>query len=238
MKKFSVIAKSVVIAMSMIGITYADNTWTGFYVGPNAGFAFNNAQLNAQHLAFSSATQSYSTSANFLSFFPGIQLGYMYQFANTLVVGGEANATFNTNQEEVLKCTCIFNPDVSDRFIFKNQMQMAIKGRVGRVYNWRENIFLPYFTGGASFANVGLRYNNEGGDYYSTSTMQAGWLVGAGIEWAFKQHWSVRAEYNYIGYGNNLYLNIPSVYGLIDPNGHARVDLSVSNVVVAINYWI
>lgn len=90
---------------------------------------------------------------------------------------------------------------------------------------------------GASFANAGLTYKNEGSDYYSQNTTQAGWLIGAGIEWSFRQNWSLRTEYSYVNYGNAIHLKIPSIYGLLDPNGNARVNLNANNLLVAINYW-
>ena len=63
-------------------------------------------------------------------------------------------------------------------------------------------------------------------------------LIGAGIEWAFKKNWSLRAEYDYVNYGNTIQLNIPVVYDLVDPNGQAKLDLSSNNLVIAISYWI
>ena len=233
--------------MSMIGIAYADNhssyhsllnSWTGSYLGIDAGFVFNDVQLTSQQLGFTNPSGSCNTSSDFSSFSPGIQLGYMYQFPNYLVSGIEANVTVNTNQKDTLSCTCPFNSSVSDRFSFRNQMQSSIKARAGRALNWNKNILLPYLTAGVSFANLGLTYKNEGGDYYSEDTTHAGWLIGGGIEWAFKQHWSLRVEYYYVDYGNAINLNIPSVYSLEDPNGHASVDLSSNNVVLSINYWI
>ncbi len=239
MKKSSIMAKGVMIAMSMIGITHADNNnWTGFYVGADAGFVFNDAQLTSQQLGFTSPSETCDMSSNFSTFSPGIQLGYIYQFPNSFVSGIEANAAFNANQKHEFNCNSEFNPDVHDRLTFRNQMQTSVKGRVGRALDWNKSILLPYLTAGASFANVGLTYQNEGGDYYSTNTTQSGWLIGAGIEWAFIQHWSLRAEYYYVDYGNAINLKIPSVYGLEDPNGNGHIDLSSNNVVVALNYWI
>jgi len=238
MNKFSIIAKGVVIAIGMVGIVYADNSWTGFYAGVNAGLAFNHARLTSQQLGFTNPGENCNTSSDVSTFFPGMQFGFMHQSPNDLVSGIEANIAVNTNQKNTLKCNCPENPDVSDRFSFRNQMQNSVKGRVGRAMNWNNNILLPYLTAGASFANVGLTYKNEGGDYYSDKATQAGWLIGAGIEWAFRQNWSLRAEYYYADYGNTIKLNIPSVYGLVDTNGHAHVDLSSNNVIVAINYWI
>lgn len=82
-----------------------------------------------------------------------------------------------------------------------------------------------------------MTYKNEGGDYYSHNSIQVGWLIGAGIDWAFMQHWSLGAEYDYVDYGNTN-LKIPSVYGLRDPNGHARADLHSNNIFLSVNYWI
>ena len=225
------------ITIGMVGIAHADN-WTGYYAGGEMGFVFNNVQLKSQQLGFTNPSGNCNTSSDYSTFFPGIQLGYMYPLPYYFVSGIEGNVAFNTNQKNTLNCTCPFNPGVSDSFSFRNQMQGSIRGRVGRNMYWNQNSFLPYLTVGASFANVGLSYSNEGGDYYSKNTTQAGWLLGAGIEWAFWQNWSLRAEYFYADYGNTIKLKIPSVYGLVDPNGKARVDLSSNNIAVAINYWI
>lgn len=236
MNKFSIMAKSVTIAMSMVGIAYADHSWTGFYAGANAGVIFNNTQLRSQQLGFTNPSEDCNSSSNFSTFSPGIQLGYLYQSARRLILGVEASASFNTHQKETLSCRCPDNLDVSDRFTFRNQMQNAVKGRLGLALNWNENMFLPYVTTGGSFANIALKYQNEGGDYYSDQHTKAGWLIGAGLEWVLSQSWSLRAEYAYVNYGNVIKLKIPTVYGLEDPDGKAQVDLNTNNVVISINY--
>ncbi len=247
MKKLSIIAKSILIAMSVVGAANADenlsqysmlNTWTGFYVGANAGFIFNSVQLKSQQLGFRSQSGKCNTSSDYFSFSPGIQLGYTYQFPTYFVTGIEANVNFNTHQNDSLDCNCPFNAEVTDHFSFRNRLQSSIKGRVGQVVNWNQTSLLPYVTAGASFANVGITYNNEGGDHYSQNTNQAGWLVGAGIELALMEKWSLRAEYNYVNYGNAVNLPIWSVYGLVDPNGKGHAKLSSNNIILAMNYWI
>ncbi len=240
MKKCWLVAKCVVIAiMGMVGIAHADsNNWTGFYAGVNAGVVFNNAQLTSQQLGFISPSGTCNMSSDFSTFSPGIQLGYTYQFTHSFVAGIEANTTFNTNQKHTSSCKSEFNPDVNDSFTFRNQTQTSIKGRVARALNWNKSIFLPYLTAGASFANLGLTYQNEGGDHYSNTTTAAGWLIGGGVEWAFMQHWSLRAEYNFVDYGDAINLNIPTVYDLFDANGEGQINLKSNTVFVAINYWI
>lgn len=225
------------MGVSILGTAYADNPWTGFYAGIDAGVIFNNVQLKSQQLGFTNPSDTCNTSSDILTFSPGLQLGYMYQFSNDLVSGIEVNTTFNTHQDNTLSCNSNINSDVYDRFTFKNQMQTSMKGRVGRAFDYNANVLLPYLTTGASFANVGLTYQNEGGDYYSKHTTRVGWLIGAGIEWAFKKHWSVRTEYSYVDYGNTIKLNIPAVYGLFDSNGNGRAKLSSNDVAISINYW-
>lgn len=239
MKKLLRTAKCVMLAMGMVGIAHAGSSnWTGFYAGANAGFGFNDAHLTSQHLGFTLPSETCDMSLDFSTFFPGLQVGYLHQFANTLVSGLEANATFNSHQQHTSSCNSEFNPNVYDGFTFRNQMQTSLKGRLGLALDWNKNTFLPYLIVGASFANLGLTYKNEGGDYYSTTSTQPGWLIGAGLEWAFMQHWSVRAEYYYTDYGNAIRLNIPTVYRLLDTNGKGQVNLRSNNFAVAVNYWI
>lgn len=236
MKKFLIMV--VMIATGMVGIAHADNyNWTGLYAGVNAGFAFNHVQVTAQQLGFTAPSATCKTSSDFSTFFPGVQVGYMYALPNAFVSGIEADVAVNTNQKVTFSCTSTFNPAVYDRFTFRNQMQTSIKGRVGRVQQWHNNTLLPYVTGGVSFADVGLTYRNEGGNYYSNNATQFGWVIGVGIEWIFRQHWSVRAEDYYLDY-RNMNLSIPVVYGLLDPAGNARFNLSSNNFVVAVSYWV
>lgn len=236
MNKFSIMIKGVTLAMSLIGIAHAE--WTGLYAGADAGFALNKAKLKSQQLGFTNQRGKCNINSNSFTFIPGAQLGYLYQFANNLVSGIEANVTYNTNQKDKLSCRCPFYRHVSDDFSLRDQMQSAIKARMGTALNWNGNIYLPYLTAGASFANVALTYKNEGGDYYSKKATKSGLLIGAGIEWYLWQHWSLRTEYDYVDYGKAIHLKIPSVYDLRDPNGKARIGLSSGNIVVAINYWI
>lgn len=247
MNKRSITAMRILAAISLIGVVYADNAasqdsslsrWTGFYTGMNAGFVFNHVQLRSQQLGFTNLSERCNTSADFSTFFPGIQWGYVHQFANDFVSGIETNLTVNTRQKDSLSCPCSINPEVSDRFSFKNQGQFSIKGRGGLSLNSDKGSLLPYLTTGVSFTHAELAYANEGGDFYSQHTTRAGWLLGAGLEWAFRKNWSLRAEYVHMDYGNVIKLKLPSVYGLVDTNGNARVNLTNNTISLAVNYWI
>lgn len=238
MKNRFVMIKSVALAMSMIVVAHAENKWTGFYAGVQAGHNDNNLILKSQHLGFTKSNDNYNTSADFLVFNTGAQVGYMRQFSEYLVSGVEATLSINGEQTDTFNLSSNINPDVFDQFTFRNQMQTSVRGRMGRIIDWNKNNYLPYVIAGVSAANLGLTYKNEGGDYYSTTTTQLGWLIGAGLEWKYLQHWSLRAEYSYINYGNAVNLRISKVYNLQDPNGNAHIDLCSSNIAVLLNYWL
>jgi len=84
-----------------------------------------------------------------------------------------------------------------------------------------------YGTGGAAFADVktSLGMNckagcGDSGNAITTSpessSHRAGWVVGAGIERMFGQHWIVRAEYLHVGLGtvsNTLFLPATNCFG-------------------------
>jgi opacity protein-like surface antigen len=60
--------------------------------------------------------------------------------------------------------------------------------------------------GGAAFTRDRLDANNGlPGALAGSATGsfdRTGWLAGVGVEWAFLQKWSVKAEYNYMGFGS------------------------------------
>lgn len=166
----------MMLAIGIVGVAHADhsfsysnllNNWTGWYAGMNAGVAFNTAQLRSQQLGFTSLDEACHTTSKFFTVLPGGQIGYMHQFPNELVSGIEANFTFNIPQKNTFTCLCEDNPTVSDGFAFRNRWQSSIKARMGRALNWGKNSVFPYLTAGASFADLGLTYKNEGRDDYS-----------------------------------------------------------------------
>ena len=91
----------------------------------------------------------------------------------------------------------------------------TIRGRIGVTFNQ----ILFYATGGLAIANVdiskrfawdfadgcpvvgGLNECHVGG----VSDTRTGWTAGGGIEWAFNNHWSVKAEYLYADFGDVSY---------------------------------
>jgi outer membrane immunogenic protein len=233
MMKTTVVVMSVAL-LSGIAHARSEKEWTGLYGGLNIGGIFNAAYINSHNLGFTRQNGTCNTNTYFASFFPGIQLGYARQLNNKVVLSIEGDLTDNFNNQGKAACSCETNPNVSDKFIVKNQQQGSVRGRIGYELN---NHLLPFFMVGGSLANLGVSYRDEGGDSYATNKLAPGWLIGAGLEWHFAHDWSVRAEYFYADYNNALSMGIPRTYGLSDPNGNARVNLDANNIRAVINYW-
>jgi outer membrane immunogenic protein len=89
------------------------------------------------------------------------------------------------------------------------------RGRIGYA-GW--NNFMPYITGGAAFAKL----EADAGAANASDT-RVGWTVGAGVEYALYNAWSVKLEYLYADLGT---------YDI----GGGNVDFTTNIVRAGINY--
>jgi len=75
---------------------------------------------------------------------------------------------------------------------------------------------------------------------------QVGWTVGTGVEWAIWNNWSIKAEYDYLDFGNKTVaingalapglINFPVSLG-IENNQHINQFKAGLNWYIAPNYW-
>lgn len=161
-------------------------SWTGFYVGAHAGAAFGNAKISADN-------GSYRQNFNSTGFIGGLHAGYNYQFENNLVIGLEGDLDYSS----LSKTRHSVAGAVPYSVRFKSDWQGSIRGRVGYAFDR----FLPYLTAGVAFANQKYNVNAPGLGAYSASTTRAGWTVGAGLEYALNDNWSIRGEVRYTDFG-------------------------------------
>ena len=82
----------------------------------------------------------------------------------------------------------------------------TVAGRIGLV-NDRWLLFAK-LGGGWVNSNAAL---NLPGTVWNGSSTRSGWLAGAGIEYGFKSHWTVKLEYDYVGLSNWTTPTLPSV---------------------------
>ncbi len=158
--------------------------WTGIYLGLNGGFTFGASNWTDSVTA--SSTGNFGTSG----FVIGGTVGANYQ-VGSVVFGIEADGDwadasgFGTFTASALCAGGCFTT---------SSWLSTVRGRAGYAFDR----FLVYGTGGAAFGNVRANFSNDP----VTSSIEAGWTVGAGVEVAFARNWSAKAEYLFVNFAD------------------------------------
>ena len=201
-------------------------TWTGFYVGLNAGAGFHRGSSNAPDYVFDAPAGSVAPGLiaginadlalagrrgnDDTGFTGGAQIGYNWQFG-AMVLGIEADINYldkgrNDRGYTILgiggtglDLTVNGNRGGSDWF-------GTLRGRVGYAFDRT----MIYATGGLAYSDAG---NNRGAAFVTDpglggatvatytsrgSSSDWGWALGAGVEHAFTNNWSAKLEYLYV----------------------------------------
>lgn len=179
-------------------------TWTGFYIGGHVGYG---EMTDRGDIRNEVSNQSIRVNRRDDTIAGGGQIGYNLQIGNgPMVVGIEGDVTagdFKAKGPETLTVsqTQIFAMNRDDVDLIA-----TVKGRIGYAIDRT----LLYATGG-----LAIRDGETTRTQYATSTFDVpfssrptyvdkvhdtplGYAVGAGIQYAFADHWSVKAEYNYL----------------------------------------
>lgn len=159
--------------------------WTGFYLGGHLGYGWG--RTGWTYVAETVAS-------NPKGIFGGLQGGYNWQ-VNNFVIGVEqdlsaaafsdrdicgANATWTcTSRTNWLGSTRLRGGLAADRALF-------------------------YVTGGLGYGDTRVTTVTAGGPI-SSSRFRVGYAVGAGVEYAFAQNWTAKAEYLYFDLGRASY---------------------------------
>ncbi len=155
--------------------------WTGFYVGLNGGGAFGSSSWSAVPVG------SFNVSGGLI----GGTIGYNWQYG-AWVFGLEGdvdwtNISGTTNLGGIGGCLVLTCQT-------RNDWLATARGRVGYAFDrW-----LPYVTGGLAVGNI--QAGSPG--FTGVDTANAGWTVGAGVEFAIAGNWTAKAEYLYVDLGN------------------------------------
>jgi outer membrane immunogenic protein len=182
-------------------------TWTGFYVGINGFYGAGDV-----HGPNSGVFGSPSGGMG------GVTAGYNYQFGQ-LVTGIESDFDFgDVSDNKSLAGGDFSKYHVSDF--------ATVRGRVGVALDRA----LLYVTGGYAGGEIRGTVVDAGiPAAFSNSSWQSGYAVGAGIEYAFTNNVSAKAEYLYSQLGEKT-------YGAADPTLLNRSGLDISMVRAGINY--
>lgn len=181
-------------------------TWTGFYVGVNAGAAFSTNDVSVSGTAANTIANvaALRRPAGFSSdktgFIGGAQVGYNYQIGS-FVLGAEADLMYTD-----LKKNTSFVGTSGASSTFRQELGYlgTVRARAGYAFDR----FLVYGTAGLAYGEVKNSANFFSGtvpgqlDYTGArSDTQVGYTVGGGLEYAFTNNLSAKAEYLYYDLG-------------------------------------
>src|SRR3954453_2436010 len=179
-------------------------TWTGFYVGVNAGGAFRGSSNDGFNALFFGGAAPFpvgntNSSARFIG---GIQGGYNWQINNfVLGIEGDGQALVGSN-----------NNNNTFGFVANGSTTSflgMVRGRAGVAFDH----FLVYGTAGVAFGGSSNSWPNAiigniGGvptffTAKNSNNTRIGYAAGAGVEYAFTPNWSVKVEYLFVDLGRN-----------------------------------
>jgi outer membrane immunogenic protein len=183
-------------------------TWTGPYVGINAGYGGGGFNYPFSGTTDAAGTNPVAGRLRQDSSGPlgGGQIGYNVQGPQGLVFGLETDI----DAANIRGRSDFHSADASGTFTSggvdsKIDYLGTLRGRIGApLFNGR---FLPYVTGGFAYGGVrnsagfGCSGCSNGGGFTSDTHTQTGWTVGAGTEYALDRHLSFKVEYLYADLG-------------------------------------
>jgi outer membrane immunogenic protein len=175
--------------------------WTGLYLGGNVGGHFGNDDISTSSLAAIDTISS--TSLKPQGALAGLQVGYNWQIGNVLLgieldgnwMDGTASRTL-TNFAAPLNRGDVLATDVNPVFL------TTLRPRLGVIFDrW-----LLYVTGGVAFTTIKTTdsFTIQGRPAFTTSNSatRTGETIGGGLEYAFLDSWTFKAEYLYTSFGS------------------------------------
>jgi len=163
--------------------------WSGFYVGANFGGGWTSGSLNIP------GNNIYGGITEFIG---GVQAGYNFQ-AGHVLLGIEGDFDWASFNHPALSTPTLGS--VSHRWM------STVAGRVGLV----NDRWLVFAKLGGGWVQSDATVNVPGLPNWNGSSTNGGWLIGGGIEYGFKAHWTVKLEYDYLALSSWNSATVPVV---------------------------
>src|SRR4051794_22477590 len=160
--------------------------WSGFYIGGHTGYGRGSSSaVLSDPLAVS------TTGSVFSGVIGGVQGGYNVQMPSGLLLGVEADLTFPNyfTSNKIVSTLTGARSEVVEAFDYAG----TVRGRVG----YASGHWLVYATGGLALAGERFINTPHVGTDQKIINVRPRWAAGAGVEYAFAPHWSVKLEYLY-----------------------------------------
>jgi outer membrane immunogenic protein len=204
-------------------------SWSGFYIGGNIG-----GEWSQRHVTDTLLGVTFDTGQNNASFIGGGQAGANYQISN-IVLGVEGTFDWTASNNNTMAGVVIPNvgtvrvndrdhgiATVAARFGLAFDRLLAY-GKAGGGWVGTNNFTVTNVTTGTTITGT----NNN--------TSSGGWLVGAGLEWAFTDSLSAKVEYDFLGLGNRAF-TVPASAVFLPGDTFNMTKHDVQMATVGLNY--
>jgi outer membrane immunogenic protein len=180
------------------------SNWSGFYIGADAGYAFNGSSSGVLTNGLGLSPAPYD--ANLKGGLGGGFVGYNYQMQQ-FVIGVEADwqaaslrgtsgPSFATSAAGVVDGPYVETSKVKD--------YGSLRGRLGVAF---DRLFV-FGTAGWAWGSFSTTYSLQGVPFFTNDHRTTdGWSVGAGLEYAFTNNFLGRIEYRHTDLGKAAFLN-------------------------------
>jgi outer membrane immunogenic protein len=193
-------------------------SWTGCYVGVNAGYGWGQDDVGIP--------APLEGSPKFRGGLGGAQIGCNYQFATSWVAGIEAMYDFAS-----LKGDVIDPSNTAATTASKFSGLGSLTARIGYAFDRS----LIYVKGGLGYSRSERTISDSATFSQSTGTVSKfGYVIGGGWEYMIMPNWSAKIEYNHFNFGayNESVTQLPSG-AVFQQDDHNR---GVDVVTVGLNF--
>ena len=196
-------------------------SWNGFYVGLHAGYGWTIDDVVGVHTTPGPVFQGNIGKVEPKGFLGGAQLGYNFQSGN-IVYGIEGDFSFTGRSARTAGIVPVALVSTARA---KEDWFGSVRGRLG----FAADRALFYVTGGVGFTNVKYSFTtNSGANAVSTSSTRAGWVAGAGVEYAFTNNLSARLEGLYYDVRKRRVTAAPSGDFTVATQSHALARVGIN----------
>ncbi len=180
-----------------------DYSWTGFYLGVNAGGSVGRSRANVSDNNNVVNETTYLSPAGAIG---GGQIGYNWQVPSffNMVFGLEAD--IQGSGETASSCIggCALNGAFQVNVAQKIDWFGTVRGRVGLT----NGPVLSYLTGGYAYGHVNTSGSTTNNPFttltsFSNDATRGGFVVGSGVEASLGGNWTGKIEYLYVDLGKS-----------------------------------
>lgn len=193
-------------------------SWQGVYGGINGAYGGNTIGTTTWNYnpGLAGLASLGNAKSNFVigGGLVGGQIGYNFQFANHMLIGLETDINYANISNANNSTSNLYSsyPSIQQGIITNSYERLGLNWlgstRVRLGYSF--NNLLPYLTGGISYGQMtsslstsgvmSYNFSNSSGTSFNSSSgttnqNQAGWIIGAGLEYKFADAWSIKSEY-------------------------------------------